>query len=212
LHGLIDPFYEPAQSALEPGHIWCDQPIYMPPRHGIKIGRVNPQDDTDLDFEICGRTADTFNHPPIHSLKLESTEALVLARAKWHRPVIVIGGAGATEIKPGTTTHADTVMVIPVYGADQYDEHTRRRISYYEFTNAFFLPALKAPPFDEGFARLDHVQSVSQKHLAGHRGIKLSADALDALIEWFIAYTTGRLPADSLILGYRSEMLKSLGS
>jgi hypothetical protein len=102
-------------------------------------------------------------------------------------------------------------MVIPVYGADQFDEHTRRRISYYEFTNAFYLPAQEVPQFDEGFARLDHVQSVGQKHLTNHRGIKLASDALEALIEWFIAYATGRLAADSLILGYRSEMLKSLG-
>ncbi len=88
---------------------------------------------------------DTFNHPPIHSLRLESTEALVLAETKRNRPVIVIGGASATELKPGTTTLADTVMVIPIYGADQYDDHTRKRIAYYEFTNAFYLPAFKAP-------------------------------------------------------------------
>lgn len=122
----------------------------------------------------------------------------------------MIGGANATEIKPGTTTLADTVMVVPVYGADQFDEHTRRRISYYEFTNAFYLPAQKHPAFDEGFARLDHVQSVSQKLLRHHRGIKLSSDAMHALIEWFVAYTTGRIDANSLIPGYRTEMLKSL--
>jgi hypothetical protein len=211
VHGLIDPFYEPAQRAIEPGHIWCDQPIYMPPRHGIKIDRVDPTNDTELEFEICGRTADTFNHPPVHSLHLESSEALVAARTKRDRPVIVIGGTTATEIKPGITTLADTVIVVPVYGADQFDKHTRRRISYYEFTNAFYLPAHKSPAFDEGFARLDHVQSVSQKHLTSYRGLKLSHDALDALIEWFIHYTTDRLPAESLILDYRTQMLKTLG-
>ncbi len=36
---------------------------------------------------------------------------------------------------------------------------------------------------------------MSQKHLTNHRGLKLSSDALDALIEWFIAYTTGSYPA-----------------
>ena len=50
--------------------------------------------------------------------------------------------------------------MVPVYGANQFDEHTRRRISYYEFTNVFYLPAQRTPAFDEGFARLDHVQSV----------------------------------------------------
>jgi hypothetical protein len=58
--GVIDPFYEAAESAVEPGHLWCDQPIYLPPTHGLKIERVNPTDDRDLDLTVCGRTADSF--------------------------------------------------------------------------------------------------------------------------------------------------------
>lgn len=207
MHGWIDPFYEAAERAVEPGHVWCDQPIYMPPRHGLKIERVDPENDSELDFTICGRTADTFQHPPVHSLKLESTEGAVVAKAKRNRPVIVLGGTTGTEIQPGATRHAGTVMVVPVYGADQYDEHTRRRISYYEFTNAFYLPASTPLQFEEGFARLDHIQPVTEAHLTNHRGFKLSSDALDALVEWFVAFTTGRLPPDSLLLEFRREML-----
>ena len=40
MFGWIEPFYEQADAAIEPGHIWCDQPIYLPPRHGLKIERV----------------------------------------------------------------------------------------------------------------------------------------------------------------------------
>jgi hypothetical protein len=207
MHGWIEPFYEPAESAIEPGHIWCDQPIYLPPRHGLKIERVNPSDDSNLNLTVCGRTADVFAHPPIHSMRLESSEAAVVAKAKRDRPVIVLGGMTATELLPRRTTHAGTVMVIPVYGADQFDEHTRRRISYYEYANAFYLPANKDPRFDEGFARLDHTQPVSADHLTRHRGVKLSADALDALVEWFVAFTTNRQMDDSIILDYRREKL-----
>lgn len=35
----------------------------------------------------------------------------------------------------------------------------------------------------------------------------LSSDALDALVEWFVAFTTNRQLDDSLILEYRREML-----
>ncbi len=212
MHGWIDPFYEPASRAIAPGHVWCDQPIYMPPRHGLKITRVNPQNDADLDYEVCGRTADTFSHPPIHSLRLESSEGLVVAQTKRNRPVIILGGTAATELRPIDTRHVETVFVVPVYGADQFDEQVRRRISYYEFTNAFYLPDCTRPQFDEGFARLDHAQAVSQSHLVNHRGLKLVSDALDALVEWFVAYATGRLPDDSIILEFRREMLASGGS
>jgi hypothetical protein len=207
VHGWIEPFYEAASPAIEPGHIWCDQPIYLPPRHGLKIERVDPQDDSTLDLTVCGRTADTFNHPPIHSLKLQSSEAAVVAKAKKDRPVVVLGGTSATDLRPTSSNVADVVMVVPVYGADQYDEHTRKRVSHYEFTNVFYLPAHQAPTFDEGFARLDHVQPVAQSHLTRHRGLKLTSDALDALVEWFMAFATTRIPDDSVILDYRREML-----
>jgi hypothetical protein len=207
VYGWIEPFYEEAAAAIEPGHIWCDQPIYLPPRHGLKIERVNPQDDRELDFRVCGRTADTFDHPPVHSLRLGAGEAAVVAKSKKDRPVIVLGGTSATDLRPEGSMVADVVMVVPVYGADQYDEHLRRRVSYYEFTNAFYLPAHDRPAFDEGFARLDHVQSVAQSDLSRHRGLKLTSDALDALLEWFVAYATGRIPDDSVILEYRRDML-----
>lgn len=207
MHDWIEEFYEPASAAVEPGHIWSDQPIYLPPRHGLKIERVDPRDDTKLDLTVCGRTADTFAHPPIHSLGLQSSEAAVVAKAKRDRPVIVLGGTSATEMLPSRTSHAGTVMVVPVYGADQFDERTRRRISYYDFTNAFYLPANGLPKFDEGFARLDHTQPVRTDLLTRHRGLKLSSDALDALVEWFVAFMTNRLLDDSLILEYRRGML-----
>lgn len=156
---------------------------------------------------MCGRTADTFDHPPVHSLKLGAGEAAVVAKSKKDRPVIVLGGKSATDLRPESSKVADVVMAVPIYGADQYDESLRRRVSYYEFNNAFYLPANGRPAFDEGFARLDHVQPIAQSHLTRHRGLKLTSDALDALVEWFVAYATDRIPDDSVILEYRREML-----
>lgn len=205
MDGVID-FFEAAEPAHEPGHIWCDQPLYLPPKHGVRFTRVNQEDDRDFDFELSGRTSDTFDHPPINSLKLESTEGAVLARTKWERPVIVVGGSGASDVTPrGNPTHLDILWVVPVYGSDQYDEDVVRRIRRYDFKNLFYLPSSASPSFDEGFARLDHAQPVRRDLLRAHKGLKLTDDALAALHEWLIAFSIGRIDPDSLILHYRDE-------
>jgi hypothetical protein len=164
MDGLIDPFYESCEPALEPGHIWCDQPIYLPARHGLKITRVDPLDDSKLDYNVCGRTEEIFDHPPVASLKMESTEGAVVAKTKRDRPVIVIGGTHASELlgREDRTTHAEIAMVVPVYKSEQYSEAMRRRMQIYDIANVFYLPAASSLAFKEGFARLDHLQAVPQ--------------------------------------------------
>lgn len=99
-------------------------------------------------------------------------------------------------------------MVVLVCGSDQYDESTRRRLMAYEFTNGFYLPAA-SPRFEEGFARLDHVQPVFADRLANHRGLKLVPEALDALVEWLIYSTTTGCPR---ILSSRPTARRCSGS
>jgi hypothetical protein len=212
VYGWIDPFYEPAEAAIEPGHIWCGQPLQLPPRQALKIDRVNPKDDSKVDFTLSARTPDTFEHPPVHSLGLGTDEGLVLARTTRNRPVVVLGGTTAAEIGTDGATDAGTAIVVPIFAAEQYDEATVTRVAAYGFTNAFYLPASAQPGFPEGFARLDQAQPVVRAHLTDHQGLKLSADALDALVEWFVAFSTNRQPEDSLILEYRRERLAGGGA
>lgn len=208
MHGLIDPFYEKCAPSIEPGQVWCDQPLYLPPRHGLKVTRVDPKDDRNLGYSICGRTAEIFDHAPVHSLSMESTEGAVIAKTKRNRPVIVVGGSSASDFSPRKKArHAEIAMVVPVYGADQYDEQVRKRISIYDFSNAFYLPADAKLDFEEGFARLDHVQPVSETHLTAHRGFKLAPEALDALHEWLMTFLTNTKPADSMISDYRRMVI-----
>ncbi len=203
MYGWIDPFYEPAAAAIEPGHIWLHHPLELPPRQALRIDRVNPKDDSKVDFTLSELTPEAFEHPPVHSLGLGTGDGLVLARARRARSVVVLGGTTATEL--ATERDAGIAIVIPVVTAEPYGEPTRRRIAAYAFTNAFYLPASKGLP--ESVARLDQAQPVSRAQLTGHQGLKLSSDALDALDEWFVAFTTGRRLEDSLILEYRREML-----
>jgi hypothetical protein len=208
VHGWIEPFFERAQPALAPGHVWSGEPIALPPSHGLKIGKIDPKDDSKLGFEVVGRGDDSFAHPPIHSLGLSSEEALVLARATRGRAVVVLGGTTTSQLLGGDgESDASPVVVVPLHQAERYDETTRRRVANYEFANAFYLPVSERPRFEESVARLDHVQPVPRADLTAHRGVKLSADALDALVEWFVAYTTNRLLDGSLILEYRRQQL-----
>lgn len=211
MHGLIEPFYEPCAAATEPGHIWCDQPLYLPARHGLKIARVDPKDDSRLDYDVCGRTTEIFNHPPVKSLGMESSEGAVITKTKRDRPVIVLGGTNASDMfaAEGKASHAEIAMVIPVYGGSQYPEQLRRRMQIYDFTNVFYLPEEPSLGFKEGFARLDHVQAVTQAHLCKHKGMKLAGEALEALTEWLTSFLTGLKPADSMIADYRRWVIES---
>jgi hypothetical protein len=161
-----------------------------------------------------------FGHAPIHSLGLRSDEAIVLARAARSRAVVVIGAtAGAAHLHGGSVGdceggHGDdeaalAAIVVPLYAADAYDADTRRRVARYDFADAFYLPASARPRSPESIARLDHAQPLRRADLLEHRGYKLSADALDALVEWFVAFTTNRLLDGSLILEYRRQLLGS---
>jgi hypothetical protein len=213
MDGLIDPFYERAPSGsggpLARGEIWDDQPIYLPARWALRVTQVDPLDDTILNYELGGRSWDAFSHPPITRPQLPNREALVVGKAKWGRPVIVLADQG-TELLPGPGTRPiGTVMCAPVYGSDQLPPELVKRVRAYEFPNLFYLPQT-ASPVDEGFARFDHIQGIRQSELRRRRSARLSTDALSALEEWLIHYLTGRLARDSLIDAYRREELAKL--
>jgi hypothetical protein len=86
MHGLIDPFYEKCEPSVEPGQDWCDQHLYLPPSHGLKVTRVDPKDDRNLEYSVCGRTTEIFDHAPVHSLSMESSEGAVVAKTKRTGP------------------------------------------------------------------------------------------------------------------------------
>jgi predicted glycosyltransferase len=78
----------------------------------------------------------------------------------------------------------------------------------YDFANVFYLPADPALGFDEGFARLDHIQPVAANHLSNHRGMRLAPEALEVLKEWLIQFLTGSRPTNSVIEEYRQMVIE----
>jgi hypothetical protein len=216
VHGLIDPFYEPAPRGqpnnIQRGQIYEDQPAYMPARWGLRITRVDPMDDRNVSYEITGRTEDIFSHAPlVGPPPLADGEAFIVGKAKLRRPVIVLAGEGF-ELFPGpqVSRPSDTYLCAPVYGGDQYSEEMRKRVHAYEYSNFFYLPDSSGPIFREGMVRFDHIQAIRRDHLRSRARAQLTADALLALEDWLYHYLTGRLSADSLIGEYRADELAKL--
>lgn len=218
MHGIIEPFYEAAPQGqpgvIQRGEIYEDQPVYVPARHGLRITKVDPMDDRNVDFEITGRTEDIFNHPPITGPPaLPNGEAFIVSKGKLRRPVIVLAGQGFDLLAgPQVARPSDTFLCAPVYGGDQFSEEIRQRIRAYEYANMFYLPQSSVPRLDEGLVRFDHVQAIYRQHLRRRKSARLTEEALLAMEDWLYHYLTGRLPTDTLIAEYRSEELARLTS
>lgn len=212
MHGLVDPVYEAVDGRspndIRRGDIYEDQPVYLPARHALRLSKIDPKETRQPEFEIAGRTHDAFLHQPIKwPVELPHGEALIVSRAKWSRPVIVISDAAGSELIAGlgSSRVVTTRVCIPIYGCDQHDRTTMQRVERYEFPNLFYLPKSVRPHMDEGFARLDHLQAIESSSLRNRR-CQLSSDALDFLDEWLAGYLTGRMPSSGLIALYLSSI------
>jgi hypothetical protein len=209
MHGLIDPVYvDDARGRgaddVRRGDIYLSQPVYLPGRHAIRIRNVDPKESRPPEFEIAGRTQDVFQHTPIKwPLDLPWGEALVVSRAKWERPVIVVSDGVASEVLagPGRSRPSKSYLCVPVYGCDQHPTEVIERIARYQYPNLFYLPKSVRPGFEEGFARFDHLQAIDVGHLRS-RKCCLSDDALGFFDEWLIYYLTNRRPAEGFVQLY----------
>jgi hypothetical protein len=211
VHGLID-YYSVAHPDAGPddigrGDIFESQPAYVPADFGLRLTNVGESGEDEPGFELCGRTQDIFQHPPTRRFGgLAYGEALVVAKAKWARPVVVLAQGGKSLLAgPDKARATGTHLCAPIYGADQFSANIRRRLRAYEFPNLFYLPASEWPHFGEGFVRFDHVQAIRQSHLRNRSDAALSHEATAALDDWLVHYLTGRLDPGSMLAAYRDE-------
>ena len=212
MHGIVE--YYVWSGVTDPdeigrGDIFEDQPAYVPAEWGIRLTNVDPAGTGEPDFELCGRSEDIFHHPPLRRIGgLAPGEGLVVAKAKWRRPVVVLAPGGSALLAgPGRARPTGTYLCAPIYGADQFSGEVRRRLRAYAYPNLFYLPESESPPFDEGFVRFDHLQAIRASHLRNRRPAALTAPAMDLLGEWLVHYLTGRLREDSPLAAYRSALL-----
>jgi len=192
------------------GQIYAAQPTYLPAPFGIRLSDVGGDDAPDMEITRA-RTQDLFQHDHCKAFALPPGEALVVAKAKWNRPVVVLGEPG-TELlaRRHKARRADSFVCAPIYGADQFSAGHIASVAAYAYPNLFYLPASVSPPFDEGFVRLDHLQAIARPHLRARRSAMLSAPALELLRHWLMNYLGGGLPAASPIAAYREHALAAL--
>lgn len=216
MHGWIDYYApagaaRPAPAAPAPGQLWRAEPVALPPRHALRIDRLSPRDPAraTVGFVALDDATATPDHPPVTALGLRSDERATIAAAR-ERTVIVLGGDQAVELRGDDAVPAGTVLVVPLEPLADRSAALRRRIAAYAFPNAFYLPAEPSRRAPEHVAWLDQAQPVARERLTAPAGLALTADALDALIEWHVAYATGRRLDGSLIADYRRERLAEL--
>ena len=138
---------------------------------------------------------------------MESTEAPVVAKAKRDRPVVILATNKVFEPKPGSNELSTHLICAPMYSIpEQSSESFRTRLAGYAFPNLFYLPEDKSVGISEGFLRLDHMQPIKAERMNGHRGCRLSEDALSTLHEWLLHFFTGELEEGSVLRDYMESV------
>jgi hypothetical protein len=149
---------------------------------------------------------DIRNAPAVEELGLAQREALIVRKAKCRR-VVLLSCPPANWQSSGTRSE-NVYLVAPIYSfrAQDGDDH-RSRVKAYAYNTLFWLPGDDNFGMREGCVRLDRVQPVNAALLES-KPIKLIHPASDALIAWYGAYLTNRIP--QRIGEYRTAALAEL--
>jgi hypothetical protein len=142
----------------------------------------------------------------VPEFELAAREALVVRQAKCRRVILL--SSPPANWQSGPSRSENVYLAAPIYSFKSHDgaDH-RSRVKAYAYNTLFWLPGDENCGMLEGCVRLDRVQPVHSS-LMEAKPIKLIPDALDALIAWYGAYLTNRVP--QRIREYRTEALKQL--
>ena len=175
----------------------------------IALQSYNPRDERLNRYSMSTHAPSDrsiFDHMPVHELRLQNDEALLVNKAK-RRPVIVVSQKNDRWPRAGARLAERGLVCLPMYSFRPDDSHEfRRRIRAQEYPWWLYLPA-HSTQFLEGFARLDRLQTIEETHLQPIRRA-LTDDALWFVSEWLRYYLTEEI--DDLLLEYRRELMQSL--
>lgn len=210
---LIEEFYrhvEPVEARqLNRGQICWGPSLYLSSQiHSVSLASYDPRDERRNRYAILPSEIDDpllFNHTPVHELRLQNDEELLVNRAK-RRPVIVISQKNDYWSLGGGRLAERAVVCIPMFSFQIADSvEFRDRIKAQEYPWWLYLPGTHG--FREGFARLDRLQLIEERHLRPRLNA-LTDDTLWFVSEWLRYYLTGEI--DSLLLDYRADSVQSL--
>lgn len=174
----------------------------------IDLSSHNPRDERLNQYSISTHEPDdqsVFNHVPVHELKLQHNEALLVNRVK-RRPVIIMSQKNEGWTRAGPRLAERGLVCLPIYSFHPNDTtEFRRRIQAQEYPWWIYIP--EHAGFQEGFARLDRLQTIEETHLEPTRR-SLTDDALWFVSEWLRYYLTEEI--DDLLFEYRQNLVQSL--
>ncbi|MCY4653095.1 MAG: hypothetical protein OXC95_08020 [Dehalococcoidia bacterium] len=210
---LIAEFYrsvEPLEARqLNRGQICWGPVLYMSTQiQSVALASYDPEDERRNRYAILPSEPDDealFNHMPVHELRLQNDEELLVNRAK-RRPVIVVSQKNQDWNMGGTRLSERGLVCVPMYSFQDSDSSEfRSRIKAQEYPWWIYLPEGRG--MREGFARLDRLQVIEESHLQP-RFSALTDDALWFVSEWLRYYMTNEI--DPLFWDARQESIQSL--
>lgn len=146
-----------------------------------------------------------FDHPPVHEMRLENDEAMLVDRAKV-RPVVVMSQKNQYWPMGGARLSERGLVCLPMYSFHPDDSSDfRRRVRAQEYPWWIYFPEYRS--LREGFARIDRLQTIEELQLQP-TPFALTDDALWYASEWLRYFLTGEI--DDLPFEYREESVRNL--
>lgn len=155
------------------------QVIVARPLHDASTGSGS------LPANISLQPPDLFNHPPFPQLRLAADEEFLVVKSK-RRPGIILS---ADSVNPAS----DTVLVVPLYSADNYKPAFVQRVQESEYPGFLYLASDPTLGRKASVVRFDHLQSVTKSQLIP-KPIAVTAETLNQLLETlarFVAQSSG---------------------
>ncbi len=210
---LVEDFYRRVTVAesrrLERGQICLAPVAYLSSQiQTVWLESYDPRDES-LNLYSIRRSEPNeptlFNHTPVHELRLESNEELLIAKSKL-RPVIVASQRNEFWGLGGGRLAERGRVCLPMYSFHPDDSNEfRERVRAQEYPWWVYMPEQLG--LREGFARIDRVQTIEESHLRPTQNA-LTEDALWFVSEWLRYWLTEDI--DPVLLEYRQELIQSI--
>jgi len=214
LSNLVDKYYETTTASkaklLNRGQLCWGPGLYLPSRLStLELVHYDPKNERLNQYKVLSNPPANivFNHTPIHELKLEHNEELLVIKAK--RRLLIVMSQAPISWPPGASRLKEHAYAcLPRYRFHPADSpEFRVRVKALEYPWWIYTPGESSFRIDDGFVRLDRIQVVEESLLQPITAT-LTEWALLLVSEWLRYFLTGEI--ESLFLLDRQEMLASL--
>jgi len=214
LADLVERYYRTTSDAeaqrLERGQLCWGPGLYLSSSLAtLQLTTYNPHNESLNRYAVSPTRPfeQLFNHTPVHDIRLQHDEELLIIRAK-RRLMAVVSQAPIPWAPAGGRLAELGYVCVPLYSFHQNDSpEFRARVQAMEYPWWVYFPANDNLRIYEGFARLDRIQ-VIEKNMLSPRSVALTEDGLWLLSEWVRYYLTEEI--EPLFMEDRRDRLTQL--